>query len=75
MSLSALAHLKNNDPAKAEAIYKDKLIPWATAPNPWKNVRAAVLYATGKKAEADELVATIDKSQLRPEELALLPAN
>ena len=75
MSLSALAHLKNNDPAKADAIYKDKLIPWATAPNPWKNVRAAVLYATGKKAEADELVATIDKSQLRPEELALLPAN
>ena len=75
MSLSAVAHLKNNDPALADAIYKDKLIPWSTAPDPWKNVRAAVLYATGKKSEADELVSTIDKNQLRPEERALLPAD
>ena len=75
MSLSALAHLKNNDPALSDAIYKDKLIPWSTAPDIWKNVRAAVLYATGKKSEADELASSIDKNQLRPEERALLPAD
>ena len=75
MSLSALAHLKNGDAALADEIYKDKLIAWSTAPAPWKNIRAAVLYASGKKSEADELAATIDKNQLRPEERALLPAN
>jgi hypothetical protein len=32
-----------------------------------------VLYGIGKKKEADELVRTINKSQLRPEERALLP--
>jgi hypothetical protein len=75
MSLSALAHLRNGDSAMADEIYQDKLIAWSTAPDPWKNIRAAVLYASGKKSEADELAAMIDRNQLRPEERALLPAE
>lgn len=75
MSVYALAQLKNGAPDQADAIYKDKPIAWQTAPDNWKNIRAAVLYTAGKKSEADEIAAMIDKSQLRPEELALLPAN
>lgn len=75
MSVGALAQLKNSSPGQADAIYADKPIAWETAPDNWKNIRAAVLYAVGKKAEADEIAAMIDKNQLRPEELALLPAN
>jgi len=75
MSIAALALLKDGEPAQADEIYKDKLIAWSTAPDPWKNIRAAVLYANGKKSEADEIASTIDKNQLRPEERALLPAE
>ena len=75
MSVYALAQLKNSAPDQADAIYADKPIAWETAPDNWKNIRAAVLYAVGKKAEADQIAAMIDKNQLRPEELALLPAN
>ncbi len=75
MSIAALAHLKNGEAAEADEIYKFKLIAWSTAPDPWKNIRAAVLYANGKKSEADEIASTIKKDQLRPEERALLPAD
>ena len=75
ISISALAHLKNGDASQAEEVYKDKMIAWSTAPDPWKNIRAAVLFASGKKSEAEELAAMINKDQLRPEERALLPAN
>ena len=75
MSIAALALLKDGEPAQADEIYKDKLIAWSTAPDPWKNIRAAVLYANGKKSEADEIASTIRKDQLRPEERALLPAD
>ncbi|MFM8365590.1 MAG: hypothetical protein ACKOAS_10620 [Verrucomicrobiota bacterium] len=75
ISIAALAHLRNNEPAKAEALYEGKFIPWSTAPDPWKNIRAAVLLANGKTTEANELLSTLDRSQLRPEERALLPAE
>ncbi len=73
LSIAALAHLRNNEPEKAEALYAGRFIPWSTAPDPWKNIRAAVLLAGGKTAEADELLDTIDQTRLRPEERALLP--
>jgi hypothetical protein len=75
LSIAALAHLRNNEPAKAEALYEGRFIPWSTAPAPWKTIRAAVLLANGKTSEADELLATIERFQLRPEERALLPAE
>ena len=73
LSIAALGMLKSGNAAEAEALYKGKTISWLSAPAPWKTVRAAVLYEIGKKKEADEIARTINKSQLRPEERALLP--
>lgn len=75
LSIASLALLKTGHPEEAEAIYDGKTISWNSVPAPWKVVRAAVLHAAGKKAEADKLAATIGKTQLRPEELALLPSD
>ena len=75
LSITSLALLKTGRSAEADAIYDGKTISWNSVPAPWKVVRAAVLHATGQKAEANELAATIGKNQLRPEELALLPSN
>jgi hypothetical protein len=75
LSVAALGFLKKGDAANADALYNGKMIAWSSAPAPWKTIRAAVLYAVGKTAEADSLSATIKKSQLRPEERALLPAE
>jgi hypothetical protein len=73
LSIAALGMLKSGTAAEADALYDGKTISWLSAPAAWKTVRAAVLYGIGKKKEADELVRTINKSQLRPEERALLP--
>lgn len=75
LSIASLALLKTGHPTEADAIYDGKTISWNSAPSPWKVVRVAVLHAAGKKAEASELAATIGKTQLRPEELALLPSD
>jgi hypothetical protein len=73
LSIAALGMLKTGNPSGADALYEGKTIAWLSAPTAWRTVRAAVLYGIGKKKEADELVRTINKSQLRPEERALLP--
>ena len=75
LSINALGMLKTGKPAEADALYNDKSISWLSSPPQWRVVRAAVLYAIGKKKEADEITRTINKSQLRPEERALLPAQ
>jgi tetratricopeptide (TPR) repeat protein len=75
LSIASLALLKTGYPEEADAIYDGKTISWNSAPAPWKVVRAAVLHAAGKKAEARELAATIGRAQLRPEEIALLPSD
>ena len=75
LSIAALGMLKTGNPAGADALYEGKTISWLSAPTAWRTVRAAVLYGIGKKKEADELSRTINKSQLRPEERALLPGG
>ena len=75
LSIAALGMLKTGQPEEANALYNGKTIAWFSAPAPWRAVRAAVLYGVGKKKEADELARTINKSQLRPEERALLPGS
>jgi hypothetical protein len=67
--------LKTGKPAEADTLYNNKSISWLSSPPQWRVVRASVLYAIGKKKEADEITRTINKSQLRPEERALLPAQ
>jgi len=73
LSIAALGQLKCGNAAAADRLYTGKAIPWISAPAPWKAVRAAVLYGMGKNKEADDIVKTIKKENLRPEELALLP--
>ena len=75
ISIAALGMLKTGNPNGADALYEGKNIAWLSAPAAWKTVRAAVLYGVGKKKEADEIVRTINKIQLRPEERALLPGS
>jgi len=75
LSINALGMLKTGKPAEADTLYNNKSISWLSSPPQWRVVRASVLYAIGKKKEADEIARTINKSQLRPEERALLPAQ
>lgn len=75
LSIAALGMLKSGNAAEADALYNGKTISWLSAPAAWRTVRAAVLYGIGKRNEADELARTINKSQLRPEERALLPGE
>ena len=75
LSINALGMLKTGKPAEADTLYNNKSISWLSSPPQWRVVRASVLYAIGKKKEADEITRTINKSQLRPEERALLPAQ
>jgi hypothetical protein len=75
LSIAALGMLKSGNAVEANALYDGKTISWLSAPAAWKTVRAAVLYGIGKKKEADEIARTINKSQLRPEERALLPGE
>jgi len=73
VSIAALGLLKEGKIAEADAIYQSKEISWESAPLPWRAVRAAILQANGHKNEAAQIVATINKSKLRPEEIKLLP--
>ena len=75
LSINALGMLKTGKPAEADTLYNNKSISWLSSPPQWRVVRASVLYAIGKKKEADEITRTINKSQLRPEERTLLPVQ
>lgn len=75
ISAAALGLLKLGDIEKANAIYNEEKIAWPNAKDSWKCVRAAVLQASGKTVEAEKLASTINKAQIRPEELKLLPGH
>ncbi len=72
ISVAALAYYKSGEFSKAASLYDGKMVLWKTAPPQWKAVRVAVLFALGRNKEAAELAATIDVSNLRPEERQLL---
>jgi hypothetical protein len=73
LSVAAFGLYKTGDFRGADSLYAGKDINWASAPMPWRAVRAAVLHAAGKKDEAKAMAAMIDKSKLRPSELKILP--
>ena len=73
LSVAAFGLYKTGDFRGADSLYSGKEINWASAPMPWRAVRAAVLHAAGKKDEAKAMAAMIDKSKLRPRELKILP--
>jgi hypothetical protein len=72
ISTLALARLRTGDPKGALTPYEGKAIDWASVPSPWKTVRVAVLKANHQARDAASLEGTLDSSQLRPEERALL---
>lgn len=72
ISTAALARLRSGDAKGALEIYRDKVIDWNAAPEPWKVVRCAVLNANGQAEQGALLAASIRPSLLRPEERELL---
>jgi predicted Zn-dependent protease len=70
----ALWYLRKNDAAGAVAVYEGLQIDWSTAPPSAKLIYAVVLGANGKKDQAAAFVHTLNRSQLRAEERALLDA-
>lgn len=67
----ALAALRRNDIAAAQAVYNGWAIDWNTAQDRYKAVYAAVMRAAGRKADADKVASTINGKALRFEELQL----
>lgn len=72
ISTAALGRLRSNDAHGALDLYRDKAIEWEGVPEPWKAVYCAVLKANGQSEKAAQLQATLQPTQLRPEERALL---
>ena len=68
----ALYELRRGNPTGAVKLYEGWKIDWSTAADRFKAVKVAALLADGHKSEAEELLATIDRKKLRPEEAALL---
>jgi tetratricopeptide (TPR) repeat protein len=71
-STLALGYLRRNDLQGAKKVYQGLEIDWSTAPASWKMIYAVVLAADGNKTQAVIYLRSIDRSELRPEELALL---
>ena len=65
--VAALARLRTDQAAKGLAILPDD-----NGEPRWQTLHAALLRATGRKAEADQLAAKVDPSTLTPEERAML---
>jgi hypothetical protein len=72
LSTAALGRLRVGDAKGALELYRNKEIDWNSAATPWRAVRCAVLNANRLQTEAKKLEDGIDRSQLRPEEAALL---
>jgi len=68
----ALGYLRKNDPAGAGKVYDGLQIDWTTASTSAKLIYVVVLDANGKKDQAAAFIQTLDRSQLRAEESALL---
>jgi predicted Zn-dependent protease len=73
-STLALAYLRRNDFPGAAKVYDGLQIDWGSAPTSWAMVDAVVLAANGQKAPSQDLARTINRSQLRAEELTLFDA-
>jgi len=68
----ALAYLRKKQPTEALAAYDQAEINWSTALPGWKAVRAAVLAANGRDAEARSLALSINWDRLKPQERDLV---
>lgn len=71
-STLALGYIRRNDVQGAAKVYDGLTIDWNGAPASWKMIHAVVLAANGDKARAEEAARSINRNQLRKEEMALL---
>ncbi len=69
---AALLELRAGNATAAEKLYDGWKIDWDGAADRFKAVRAAVLAAVGQEEQAKAMRTTVQESNLRPEELALL---
>ncbi len=69
---AVLYELRRGNAAGAVKLYAGWKIDWTTAADRFKAIKVAALTAAGQKSEAAELLATINRRALRPEEVALL---
>lgn len=70
---AAFIELQSGNAAGAHKLYEGVEIDWRSALDRVKAVRVAVLAAAGRAEEARAMRTKIRESNLRPEELALLP--
>lgn len=69
---AALGFLRQHDPGLALAQFKGPPIEWQKAPAAWRAIYAATLMANDQADAARELIATIPRDKLNPEERALI---
>jgi len=69
---AALGFLRRHDPGEALAQFKGPPIEWEKTPPAWRAVYAAALLANDQAAAAREIMATIPREKLNPEERQLI---
>jgi hypothetical protein len=69
---AALGFLRQQDPGLALAQFKGPPIEWQKAPAAWRAIYAATLMANDQAEAAREIIATIPRDKLNPEERALI---
>jgi hypothetical protein len=69
---AALGFLRQHDPGLALAQFKGPPIEWRKTPPAWRSVYAATLMANDQADAAREIIATIPRDQLSPEERTLI---
>ena len=69
---AALGFLRQHDPGLALAQFKGPPIEWQKAPAAWRAIYAATLMANDQAQAAREIIATIPREKLSPEERALI---
>jgi hypothetical protein len=68
----ALAHLRHNETAAAQALFQDTRVDGSSLLPGWQAVRTAVLGASGNREAARQLARQIAADRLKPEERALV---
>ena len=69
---AALGFLRQHDPGLALAQFKGPPIEWQKAPAAWRAIYAATLLGNDQADAAREIIATIPRDKLSPEERALI---
>jgi hypothetical protein len=69
---AALLALRQNQPEQAARALEKVALDWTTAPESWRAVRIAELGANGRRTEARDLAASLNRALLQPAERTLV---